>query len=588
MKIVSNRLPPIKAELGSPVNPVKDLTAITRRVNHPVQHSTTALAEMLHGHGLINKAQADSINALPEDQAIQKILEKNWISSRDLTLWQAYRMGVAVIELRGFRGSAHIVQLIPGDFARKFSLVPVAIVGERLVVAMTDPTNHEALHYLEFYSGHTIELMVAHQEEIEFTIARFYGEADDAALIKNIGEKPASKATQEQQELERLSQTKPTVRLVHNILSDAIVNRASDIHLRPQEEQVNIYFRIDGQLIKMRSFEKHAFSPVLCRIKIIAGMDIAERRLPQDGRAKVVSNGHEVDLRISVIPSVNGESVVIRILDTQAGLRSLKELGFNEEDNQRFRNLIEHNHGLLLVTGPTGSGKSTTLYAALNTIKKRGVNIITVEDPVEYRLEGVTQIQVQPQIEYNFSRALRHILRHDPDVIMVGEVRDTETAKMAVESALTGHLVMSTLHTNDAASTITRLLEIGLAPYMINASVIGVLAQRLVRRNCPNCGKTENIDPYIRKTLGINDDEIFTRGEGCEYCHQTGYRGRVAVYELLSMSPQIKAIIRDGVHAEKIESLAIKEGMIPLTQQAISLARTGITSLEEVYRVRLG
>lgn len=587
MNVVSKHLPLATNDLGSPLNPIKDLTGLMRRVYRPLPHYEQSLVQLLREQNLLDDERAGVIESQAPEQQDQCLLEQGIVSASDLALWRAYKMGVAVVELREFNACENLLRLIPGDLARKYLLVPVAMVGEQLVAAVSDPTNHEAVHYLEFYSGRPVELVVAQKDDLEFTIARFYGAADDAALMENI-ETPLGFERHEQEEIERLSQSKPTVRLVHNILYDAIVNRASDIHLRPQETHVDIYFRIDGQLIKMRSFEKHAFAPVLCRVKIIAGMDIAERRLPQDGRAKVSSAGHDVDLRISVIPSVNGESVVIRILDTHTGLRSLDELGFREADKQRFRGLIEHNHGLMLVTGPTGSGKSTTLYAALNTVKQRGVNIITVEDPVEYKLDGVTQIQVQPQISYDFARALRHILRHDPDVVMVGEIRDKETAKMAVESALTGHLVMSTLHTNDAATTITRLLEIGLAPYMINASLIGVLAQRLVRRNCPHCLHAETVDPYIRETLAVAADEVFQRGTGCEHCHQTGYKGRVAVYELLDCSVKLKASIREGVQAQEIQAIAEEEGMLPLTLQALSLAREGVTSLEEVYRVRLG
>ena len=316
-------------------------------------------------------------------------------------------------------------------------------------------------------------------------------------------------------------------------------------------------------------------------------MDISEHRLPQDGRSRVGYMGKEIDLRLSVIPSIYGESVVIRLLDTEFALNSLEELGFSDQDAVALRHLLSQTNGLFLVTGPTGSGKSTTLYTALNHIKKTNVNIITVEDPVEYHMDRVTQIQTNEHTGYTFAKALRHILRHDPDVIMVGEIRDQETAKMAIESALTGHLVLSTLHTNSAASTVTRLLEIGVEPYLVTSTLLGVLAQRLVRCNCPHCLEQEPVDSSIRELLGASDDDAFYKGKGCVRCHNTGVHGRRAVYELLSVTQEIRTLTKPGVSSLLLQQQAIKGGMTPLTEQALTLAKQKIISLSEVYRVRL-
>ncbi len=424
---------------------------------------------------------------------------------------------------------------------------------------------------------------MANANEVEQAISRLYASATAHELPEN----EASEQSLSLHRIKQLAEDPPTVRFVDSLLEEAISRRASDIHLRPGEHDVVILLRIDGVLLEIRRVKHSNLSAIVSRIKIIGGMNIAERRLPQDGRHMVKQGDRTIDLRLSIMPTVHGESVVIRILDTRQSLKTLDQIGFNGRDVERFRDLISHNQGIVLVTGPTGSGKSTTLYAALNGIKSSGVNIITVEDPVEYQIDGIRQIQVKPQIGYTFARALRHILRHDPDVIMVGEIRDQETAMMATESALTGHLVLSTLHTNSAATTITRLLEIGIAPYLLNASLLGVLAQRLVRRNCPHCLVEEEVSAHVRSTLGLSRDEPFYVGSGCEHCRNLGFAGRVAAYELLEVTPALRALIEPSVSAQSIEQQAIHDGMRPLTQSALQLARDKLIPLNEVYRVRL-
>jgi type IV pilus assembly protein PilB len=350
---------------------------------------------------------------------------------------------------------------------------------------------------------------------------------------------------------------------------------------------VNLFFRIHGTLTKIGTLSKKLLPAVVSRVKILCRLDIAERRLPQDGRTRVQHAGAVVDLRISIIPTVYGESVVIRILDTRVGLRSLDEIGFNDADRATFKGMLSRNNGLILVTGPTGSGKSTTLYAALKEVRRQNVNIITVEDPVEYHVDGIEQIQANTTPGYDFARALRHILRHDPDVIMIGEIRDEETGKIAIESALTGHLVLTTLHTNDAASTVTRLMEMGVQPYLLSATLLGVLAQRLARRNCPHCMAEEQVEATVRNALGVGSDEVFYRGTGCETCSHTGFGGRIAVYELLRATDVLRHLIVPGAMAADMHQQAVLDGMVPLTGQALQLARQRVISLDEVYRVRL-
>ncbi|MBH2033076.1 MAG: type II/IV secretion system protein [Pseudomonadales bacterium] len=513
----------------------------------------------------------------------QVLLELKMISAERLGLTLAQQLGIAQVSLENFDIQPECVKLVPENLARRYLVVPLMLDGERLIVASPDPTHCELLHLLGFVTGKPVEAVLANASEVEQAISRLYASATAHELPEN----ETSEQSLSLHRIKQLAEDPPTVRFVDSLLEEAISRRASDIHLRPGEHDVVILLRIDGVLLEIRRVKHSNLSAIVSRIKIIGGMNIAERRLPQDGRHMVKQGDRTIDLRLSIMPTVHGESVVIRILDTRQSLKTLDQIGFNGRDVERFRDLISHNQGIVLVTGPTGSGKSTTLYAALNGIKSSGVNIITVEDPVEYQIDGIRQIQVKPQIGYTFARALRHILRHDPDVIMVGEIRDQETAMMATESALTGHLVLSTLHTNSAATTVTRLLEIGIAPYLLNASLLGVLAQRLVRRNCPHCLVEEEVSAHVRSTLGLSSDEPFYVGSGCEHCRNLGFAGRVAAYELLEVTPALRALIEPSVSAQSIEQQAIHDGMRPLTQSALQLARDKLIPLNEVYRVRL-
>lgn len=502
----------------------------------------------------------------------------------------ARKLGLPFVRLRSFDVDPAVLTDVPAELARKYMLVPLFIHKDRLVVAAQDPLNTDAVNVLRFVTGRNIEVAVATQRDLELAIERYYrAEAPEEAL-KEIAEMESGKppeAESAEAAADRMAREKPIVRLVQNLILDAIRRGASDIHIRPGDNTVDLLYRIDGSLISISSFSKVLLPAVVSRIKIIGRMNIAERRMPQDGQARVVSGDTVVDLRFSVMPSVLGESVVIRVLYTQAGLKTIEELGFTDRDREIFVDLLQKSFGMFLVTGPTGSGKSTTIYAALNEIRKQNVNIITIEDPVEYHIQSIVQMQVNTTIGYTFARALRHILRHDPDIIMVGEIRDKETAEIAVQSALTGHLVLSTLHTNSATATVVRLLDMGIEPFLVNSAVQGVLAQRLVRRNCPKCIAVEAVEPHIRKVLGVGEDEVFYRGKGCDECNGTGYLGRFAVYELMVFTPGVRACIVSGASADQLRTQAIKDGMTPLMENALSAARQRKTSLAEVYSVRL-
>jgi len=551
------------------------------------------MPEHLLGQLLIARGQisAQQLNSALEQQRRQSgtvrlgqvLLGMGAITPEQLRQAIAEQLRVPEVQLDGFDIEEDLLRLLPETLAREHKVIPLMTHADRMIVACPDPTRHELLHTLSFITGRAVEAVLADPRSIEQAINMHYG----AATAEVLPEYDQAEPDLSLQEIKNLAENKPTVRFVDNLLEDAISRRASDIHIRPGEREATIQFRIDGMLMDIRQIKRSTLPAIVSRIKIIGGMNIAERRLPQDGRYMVRISGRSIDLRLSIMPTIHGESVVMRILDTSQSMKSLEQLGFTETDARRFRNLISLNQGIVLVTGPTGSGKSTTLYAAINDIRKTGVNIITVEDPVEYQISGIRQIQVRSGIGYTFARALRHILRHDPDVIMVGEIRDQETALMATESALTGHLVLSTLHTNSAAATVTRLLEIGIAPYLVNASLIGVLAQRLARRNCTHCLIEETVSEDVYRALGLRGDEVFRVGAGCDHCHGRGFAGRIAVYELLEVSSELRKLIRPDASAQEIEQQAQLDGMRPLTEGALELARQGVISLAEVYRVRL-
>jgi type IV pilus assembly protein PilB len=471
--------------------------------------------------------------------------------------------------------------------------LPLAKFNNRLIIAMENPLNWEAMELLRFHTNHNIEAVITSSAEISKVLDKYYLQHGNEALEELSGDIEVVNEGQNHEDLAIIqsmakeAQKKPIVRLVNAIIVQGIKHSASDIHIRPGKERINIYYRIDGKLQFSRSLSPALLAPIVSRLKITSRMDIAERRMPQDGHSRVLSDNNIIDLRLSVIPTVNGESVVIRILDKRVGLKPMNELGLEKNATLQLRQLINRSYGMLLITGPTGSGKSTTLYALLNAVKERDPHIITVEDPVEYDMEGIEQIQIAPAMGYTFAEALKHILRHDPDVIMVGEIRDLETARIANKAALTGHLMLSTLHTNDATSTVTRLIDMGVEPYLLSSTLLGVMAQRLVRLNCPHCLVEEEIDSETCHMLGLQKDDTFYRGSGCNNCNNTGYHGRSAVCELLVITPELASMINKGASSQEIKEEALKQGMKTLTQSGLELARQKLTSIEEVLSVRL-
>ena len=560
------------------------------------EHEIPKIGKILFEEKLITQEQLDKALAAQEQDRKKKfgqiLVEMGALSTETLHIALAHKLSIPFVKLHDFDFAPNIFQIVPVDVAHKHLVIPLFFYQDRLVVAMEDPSNIESIDILRFVTGRNLELTIATKEDIEWAINNYYSIQEDitddlSAAEEQFGNDTGAATNQNVHEIMRMGKEKPIVHLVNSIIIDAIRRRASDIHIRPQEQRVDLLLRIDGTLIKVRSFSKGLLPAVSSRIKILGRMDIAERRLPQDGRARVNDRNEAVDLRISIMPTINGESIVLRLLNVHVGLKSISELGFSMQDEEKFIDLLHKSNGIFFVTGPTGSGKSTTLYAALQAVMNQNVNIITVEDPVEYHIDGVEQVQANTQIGYTFAKALRHILRHDPDVIMIGEVRDEETAKIAVESALTGHLVLSTLHTNDAASAIARMLEMGIESYMLGPTTLGVLAQRLVKRNCPHCLDVEVSPPHIRKLLNVGEQEIFYKGTGCENCNHTGFSGRIAVYELLVVTPKMRELIEKRSSSDEIYHQALADGMTQLTLNALDVARQRKTSLGEVYRVRL-
>lgn len=551
------------------------------------KNSHNKLGQFLLAEGLLeveNLRTALRLQGESPDKKLGEILLGMNVIEKDELDWAILEtLNPPRVALDNFDFDSKITSLIPGELARSLNVIPLMFHHNVLILATSALPNIQSLELLRFTVEHPIQFVLSTPEEMALAIKNNYQEFQSVQEF----DIPVPELIDEQRiwrDAEQMAKQAPLVKLVNSIILDAINQRASDIHIRPGEKSFELLYRIDGSMLSIRQFKNALLPAVVSRIKILSSLNIAEHRLAQDGRIRIKDKSQSVDLRVSIIPVQYGESIVIRILNKNEGLRSISEIGFKPNDLDRFIDLIKRSYGIILVTGPTGSGKSTTLYAALQEVAKEKVNIITVEDPIEYELSNTRQIQINPAINFGFPQALRHILRHDPDVIMIGEMRDVETCKIAVESALTGHLVFSTLHTNDASSALVRLMEIGIAPYLIRSAVIGVLAQRLVRRNCPDCLEEETVSALMRKNLALDENEKFYCGTGCKSCRQTGFKGRLAIYELLIMDEELRSTINAGVASDEYRKLALKNGMVSLPVNGVEQARSKQISIAEVYR----
>ena len=490
-------------------------------------------------------------------------------------------MGTVYVDASNYIADKSLKEVFPQEMAQNFKVLPLFKLRDTVVIASAEPTNVVLLDRLSYIFSATVEFVYSLAEDIERAINNFYGRGDSAeTLIRSLEEAGRSGGA------ELAGEESPVTKLVDLIITQAVRDRASDIHIEPEEDFLRIRFRIDGVLHEIPSPPKNLELPLISRIKVLSGMDIAESRIPQDGHTQLEIDGKTIDLRVSTLPTITGENVVMRILDTSSVLIGLDKLGFSEEDQKKFEEIITRPYGIILTTGPTGSGKTTTLYSALTFINSLDRNIITVEDPVEYRLGLIRQVQINPKTGLTFANGLRSILRQDPDVIMVGEIRDLETAIIAVQAALTGHLVFSTLHTNDAPSAVVRLENMGVERFLVSASLIAVMAQRLVRVICPECKEAYKPEAGLLRKLNIEDKNVkFYKGRGCDFCKGTGYRGRKGLFEIMTLDDELKEMIIGGASVIELREKARSKGMKTLKEDGVNKVLAGITSIEEVFRV---
>ncbi len=495
-----------------------------------------------------------------------------------------------MVDLSNVEIPQEILDLVPANVLKKHRAIPFEYSPDNmnvLRVAMSDPMDIGAMDDINIITNLQVEPVVATMGSVMLAIDRYYGQAEvNSALEEYTREKESQMIEQEDMYSEDVNNS-PIVQLVKGMIDQAVRQRASDIHIEPMEKQVRIRYRIDGALYEKSVYSIRLLPAIVARIKIIGGMDISEKRKPQDGRITQIVDRKEFDIRVSILPTVYGEKIVMRLTSKNALTKEKSQLGLKPDELKKFDHILKHPHGILLVTGPTGSGKSTTLYTALSELNKEDVNIITVEDPVEANIDGINQVQVNTKANLTFASALRSILRQDPDIIMIGEIRDQETASIAVQASITGHLVVSTLHTNSAASTITRLADMGIEPYLIADSTIGVIAQRLVRRLCPECKRQKKADEEELELLQMEPDADVTIYQpcGCSRCDGTGFKGRIGVYEIMEVSQPLKSIISKGGTAEDIKEKALEEGMNTLRMSATKYVLEGITSVQEMMRV---
>lgn len=559
------------------------------------------LSEIFLEEGFVTREELNEILSHREDTTeplgdllvrLKKITEKQKLTCLGL------QMGVPFVDLAKMEPDPQAANIIPHSVAVRLLVIPVEVTEVSASVAMVDPLNLSALDELTNLTGRDIDPLIATESDIRESIFRAFGAYDDLGEI--LGEavrgvdtdsvklQNAEEEEQEQVnivELKEVGEGAPVVKLANALLVRAISMRASDIHIEPYQRKVRVRVRIDGLLQEVMVVPKDLQLPLASRIKLMASLDIAERRAPQDGRCTLVAAQGEYDFRVSTYPSVFGETLVIRILDKNAAMINLSKLGIHPSAHKTLIAKLEEPQGLILVTGPTGSGKTTTLYAALHHLNSIYRNIITIEDPVEYQMEGITQGNLNVRAGVTFATGLRSMLRQDPDVILVGEIRDAETAAIATEAALTGHLVLSSLHANDASSAITRLLDMGIEPFLLGGSVSCSVAQRLVRTNCPKCLEEYKPDPENIRRLSLDPQKVYVRGRGCEHCTKTGYRGRVGIYEALDMTSELRRMVLAGRHSTEIQKSAINAGMVTLRQDACDKILEGRTTVEEVLRV---
>jgi type IV pilus assembly protein PilB len=555
-------------------------------------------AELLVKGGIVSREQLSEAQKKEKESgsSVTKELVRLGFTNEDaLTNFFAKQFGIEIIELAPGEIEDSVFNLVPPQIVQKHQLIPYKLLGSTLTVVVSDPTDLVAINEVKFVTGYGVRLAMATPANIKKTLEHRYGGVSYDDVLKKFGDGEMEVVQESDdislQELQQATMDAPVVTLVNAILADAAKRRCSDIHVEPYEKIFRVRFRIDGVLQEIMSPPLRLKNALVSRLKVMAGLDIAERRLTQDGRIKLkMGVGGELDIRVSILPTLFGEKVVMRLLDKSNLQLDMSKLGFDPQNLKDFQEAIHKPYGMILITGPTGSGKSTTLYSGLSELNKPDVNISTAEDPVEYNLVGINQVQVREQIGLNFAACLRSFLRQDPDIIMVGEIRDLETAQIAIKASLTGHLVLSTLHTNDCPATVDRLLNMGVEPFLLTSSINLILAQRLVRKICDKCKEPAEIKPEVLSNLGVDAADIGAgfpafQGRGCSNCGGTGYRGRLAVYEVMVMHESLKEMILKSASAMELKREAVKLGMSSLRMSALQKVRDGLTTVDETIRV---
>lgn len=553
------------------------------------------LGDLLVESGLITPEQLSEALVKQKKKNMklgETLVDEGIITENDIANALSRQLNLEIVDLQNISIDSAVAKLVPVNLLKKYTMFPYAYAENNknvLMVAMENPLDTYAQEDISIVTNYQVQPVVATTRSIMLAIDKYHGQEEVKTALKQYAkEKKLDITDEDDQEQEDVSGS-PIVKLVKEMIDLAVRQRASDIHIEPMEEYIRVRFRIDGVLHNKAKYNVAVLSAIIARIKIIGGMDISEKRKPQDGRITQVVDHVEYDIRVSILPTVFGEKVVMRLTAKMALSREKSQLGLKPYELKQFDSIISRPHGILLVTGPTGSGKSTTLYTALSELNVEDVNIITVEDPVEANIDGINQVQVNPKAELTFASALRSILRQDPDIIMIGEIRDQETASIAVQASITGHLVVSTLHTNSASSTITRLEDMGIESYLIADSVIGVIAQRLVRRLCPECKEPVEATPEEKEFMGIPEDKPVTiyKPCGCAKCDNSGYKGRIGVYEIMTMSPELKTIISKRQGVDMIKKKAMEEGMRTLRMSGSEYVLDGTTSFAELMKISM-